>query len=238
MDDANLVKHNLTEMMEDAQQGAQLTQLDLSRCRVDNETDLAVAVTMLTAYPHITSLHLGQNSLGLAGALVLAAKFGNGSLGHIQHLDLSYTNTNSRAAYCILKALKQQANIRSLVLSGNNIGKSGAAMLAEVAEELTNLQVLDVSYVHSFAAFGMDHLNHALKASSSLRWLSIEGNDVGNHGIRCLTTALRKNSSLEVLILDYNGITAAGLESLSNALMCHPMLQRLSIAGMLNCPYI
>eukprot|EP01138_Halocafeteria_seosinensis_P010670 gb/GECG01010895.1/.p1 GENE.gb/GECG01010895.1/~~gb/GECG01010895.1/.p1 ORF type:complete len:568 (+),score=63.78 gb/GECG01010895.1/:1-1704(+) len=234
MDPWNPVRQKLAEVVnsyssQEAQDKSN-KMLSLSQCQLDNGADLAIAMTLLTSHPEITSLDLSRNSLGFRGGLVLAPRFEDGGLDHLEYLDLSYTNSNSTAAECILRALKKQRNLRTLILSGNNIGKRGAAMLSELIECSNSLEKLDLSYVHSFAAFGMSNLNSALKNSTKLRWLSLEGNDVGNSGVHTLSAAIKQNISLEVLNLDYNGITASGIRELARALHKHTQLKVLSIA--------
>jgi len=75
----------------------------------------------------------------------------------------------------------------------------------------------------------IEALSEALLYNSSIKHLSLWGNNFGGPGTTALSKTLKKKSSLTKLDLSANDITDLGLESLCNALKKNTTLQELQL---------
>ena len=113
--------------------------------------------------------------------------------------ELILSNTN--LAPSILKALKEDCELKFLNLNSNN-------MTGEVAEDLANV----------------------IKTNSHLEQLGLESNNLGSSAIIILQ-ALKENSSLQILYLNNNNMTGEVAEDLANVIKNNPDLQKLYLSN-------
>ncbi len=163
-----------------------LEQLDLSLNALGG---LPASIANLTG---LTSLDLGSNSIGAAGAQALAG------LRNLTSLDLAGNSIGAAGA----QALAGLGNLTSLDLRYNSIGAAGAQALAG----LRNLTSLDLRY-NSIGAAGAQ----ALAGLRNLTSLDLRNNGIGAAGAQALA-GLRNLTSLD---LGDNGIGDAGAQALA-----------------------
>ncbi|MEB3362491.1 MAG: COR domain-containing protein [Synechococcaceae cyanobacterium] len=190
---------------------SQLTSLNLG----GNEIGAAGAAT-LADLTELTSLDLGGNLIGDAGAASLTA------LTQLTSLDLRDNGIGDAGA----ASLASLTRLTSLDLGGNQVGDSGAACLAALTQ-LISLNLRDNEIGDAGAA--------SLAVLTRLTSLDLGGNEIGNSGAAFLASLpklmsldLRDNrvddsgaaflaslTHLNYLNLRDNGIGAAGAEALA-----------------------
>lgn len=97
-------------------------------------------------------------------------------------------------------------HLRSLDISDNPIGATGAAALAPVLSHLAHLTSLDISGCAITARRAPRALAPALGAMPGLRRLDLSRNNLSDMGVRVLCPVLWKLTSLEELRLAGNGL--------------------------------
>lgn len=109
---------------------SRLQSLDLNSCGLQGAPGVQPLAAALQAgrLPRLASLRLDGNALGAGGAAVLAAALGSPECA-LQQLHLHSCGLDGEAAAQLAAALPP--NLAELDLSGNSVGSSGAAALAQ-----------------------------------------------------------------------------------------------------------
>ena len=165
----------------------------------------------------VTTLGLGFNKLGAAGALALTQALCDGG-GAVEALSLASNGLSpADPAYehwCGLIGKAGIGGVRRLSVAGNRLGGDGAALLLSalsVANGYSSLTHLDLYHV------GLGDMG--CKALAGLLSSSAAGGDGTSGPHICL------------LNIGWNGITAAGLQLICHALEAHTCLQVLRLHG-------
>jgi Ran GTPase-activating protein (RanGAP) involved in mRNA processing and transport len=108
-----------------------------------------------------------------------------------------------------LAAIKETRGIRELFVSGNEIDKKGAQLLAEcVSSSIVNLRKLAVSRC-GLSKGAMLLLGQALMQSISLKELDVSGNELkDSEAAAAWGEALKTSKTIDYLSLDSCGISA------------------------------
>ncbi|VDD93574.1 unnamed protein product [Enterobius vermicularis] len=128
---------------------------------------------------------LEANALGILNSCSL--------MPHLVHLDLSGANFTS-----LKRSTKHQGTLTSIVL----------ALVKLFGDENSRLNDLILSDCRLGTHLSV--LLNTLGVSSSLQYLDISGNEMGNFGARLLAKALQVNLSLRTLVVDRNQVTGDG----------------------------
>eukprot|EP00804_Cyclotella_cryptica_P009213 CCRYP_019216-RA/>CCRYP_019216-RA protein AED:0.05 eAED:0.05 QI:69/1/1/1/0/0/2/339/337 len=129
----------------------------------------------------------------------------------------NFTPLGDLGAIRLASALQCNTRLLSLNLSGNNIGKTGAAALAKAL-----YRCVDVNNQH-------------YESRTSLQLLGLSSNQIGDDGARALGEALRYNTSLRSLDLSFNEISNNGVvELLTRGLNLNSSVKRLHLIGNVN----
>lgn len=121
----------------------------------------------------------------------------------LQTLTLSKNHFTATQVATLATALEGNIGLITLLLEDNSLGPDSAVEVARI----------------------MRH--------TSLKKLSLCGNQIANDGAQAIADAMKSNSTLTSLNLEYNDITSPGIEHVSQALMQNITLTELSLAS--NC---
>jgi len=126
-------------------------------------------------------------------------------------------------------ALPRLVELRSLVLTGNELGDAAAvAALAAALPRLVKLEKLELRRTRLGAA-GAAPLFAALARLPALRELDVGGNNFGSAGAESLAAALPSLQRLEKLEVGASHIGAAGASALFTALPSLALLEELDV---------
>ena len=154
------------------------------------------------ANPPITRLYVR----GIVDAR--AASFSQALAVNSSLTNLNFCIGDSGVAF-LYEAIRVNAFLTSLDLSGNGIGDSGAASLSQALTVNSSLTNLDLRR-NDIGSYGAASLSEALAVNSSLTNLDLSRNSIGSSGAASLFKALAVNSSLTTLQLRDNRIGESG----------------------------
>lgn len=186
--------------------------------------DLSAGFAALRASPHVTDMRLHELAPALVAPLVGSLPRGLVSLA-LHSGRVEEEQVGVLAAY-----LATSRTLRSLCLSGNNIGYAGGAALAQALQANSALTLLDLGY-NQLDSDGAASLAAALRANGAcaLRELRLYRNSVGPTGGAALGAALEVNTSLTKLDLGFNRLGSDGTFALANALAANATLRSLCL---------
>jgi Ca2+-binding EF-hand superfamily protein len=236
-----------------------LPELPLVECInvCDNRlTDAGISALLraLENKPHLTSLDVSSNPMGLDAASVLRGYI-RSTLCTLRALSLNEVALSDSECARLAKALENNKSIERLFLRGNQVGlqllangsptgdgddeddddksrkasTGGQAVGAMLTANLT-LQQLDLSW-NQLRAVGNAFIAAALPMNYQLRELDLSYNSLGNKGALSLAHALRSGARLRRLTLSYNGIAPRGAVGLASGLAANTSLSMLILDG-------
>jgi hypothetical protein len=174
----------------------------------------------------LTSLNLGENKIGAAGAASLAPSLA--LMAKLTSLDLYYNEIGDAGAASLAPALAAMMRLESLGLGANALGPGGVASLAPALSQMTKLVSLDLRG-NNLRAAGAASIAPALSRMPDLTSLHLQDNHLGAAGAESLTPALAKMTQLTSLALKNNSIGTAGMTSLAPALSRMTKLRSLGL---------
>lgn len=202
--------------------------------------DVAMALPQLGS---LTSLVLSHNTIRDSGASALADTLCNHDT--LDSLDLSYNYVSDSGAARLADSLPYTTTLECLVLGANRIGDTGAGALARKLMQNSSVEYLILAHnriTDAGARSLADALSHRLSAqklylylfrtqvlfdsfaftrlqpNTSLKTLSLIGNQLTDVGAQAFGESLEYNSTLESLFLSRNKIGDAGANALANGL--------------------
>ncbi len=111
-----------------------------------------------------------------------------------------------------------QPSIKSLDISGNNVGIPGIQSLSKILVDTTfSLQELDLSN-NALADRATIILMNALKENNTLTKLDISKNKIGITGMRAVSSYLCKSTVILMLSLSWNEIYGIGALEFADAI--------------------
>ena len=169
---------------------------------------------MLKENKTITTLDLSDNDLDTEGIEALVEGLKENTT--LQTLDLSATKINNTGILVLVEALKKNPNLQKLNLSFNRISALGANDLARLLIESKLRQLIITN--NQLGDEGVAILEEALKENKFLTILNLRLNQIGNLGACALARVLVENRGiLSVLRVDYNLIGPEGVDILRAA---------------------
>ncbi len=170
----------------------------------------------------LTTLDLGSNSIGEAGALAIAESLkGNTTL---TSLNLYNNEIGEAGARAIAESLKGNTTLTTLDLGNNSIGEPGARAIAENLKGNTTLSTLDLGW-NSIGETGVQAVAESLKGNATLSTLKLAGNKIGGAGACAVAVSLKGKSTLTSLDLGYNSIADAAQRTIREILKNNPNLK-------------
>ncbi|XP_072133551.1 NACHT, LRR and PYD domains-containing protein 3-like isoform X2 [Mobula birostris] len=175
-------------------------------------------------------LRLGMNELGDSGVKLVSAALRNPEC-KIQKLWLIGVGLTDSGAEDLASALNTNPSLMELDLSGNELGDSGVKLVsAALRNPECKIQTLWLEKV-GLTDSGAEDLASALSTNPSLMELNLNGNELGDSGVKLVSAALRNpECKIQKLGLDGVGLTDSGAEDLVSALSTNPSLTKLSLA--------
>ncbi|KAJ8569310.1 hypothetical protein ON010_g5950 [Phytophthora cinnamomi] len=224
-------------------------------------TDVGISCLLraLENKPHLTSLDVSSNPMGIDAANVLRGYI-RSNLCTLRVLALNEISLSDLECARLAKAFEHNKSIERLLLRGNQVGLQILASKAknyvdEVDEEeedddedkpkktLTGgqalgtmltanltLQQIDLSW-NQLRAAGTAFIAAALPMNYQLRELDLSYNSLGNKGALSLAHALRSGARLRRLTLSYNSISPRGGVGLASGLAVNSSLVMLILDG-------
>ncbi|KAL0213552.1 hypothetical protein RCL1_007178 [Eukaryota sp. TZLM3-RCL] len=173
--------------------------LELSNCSLNDESITLLAKSFTKFFPNLTSLVLDDNNISHIGVVALVDSFfllpaishlslasnpiRDTGLSHISDclgcIDLEYLNlSNCELTDVFIEEFTcslVESNVKSLLLSNNNLGDTGLVALSCLISVSSKLTHLEINYVNASSREAFDHFITVL-GSSSLKKLAMKGN--------------------------------------------------------------
>ncbi|KAL0208973.1 hypothetical protein P9112_011560 [Eukaryota sp. TZLM1-RC] len=145
----------------------------------------------------LVTIDLWSSNLGSSGLNLLHGCYPPA----LESLDLGQNSIGDEGCQSLLTSFSQPSAppLRALLLAQNAIGDSGAIALAHLIQSLPSLRRLDLRD-NEISNTGASSLAASIE-SSSLIYLSLFHNPIGDAGGRAMLTSLKKNKSLRTLDL-------------------------------------
>ncbi|GMF09144.1 unnamed protein product [Phytophthora lilii] len=242
-----------------------LPELPLVECInvCDNRlTDAGISCLLraLENKPHLTSLDVSSNPIGVDAANVLRGYL-RSNLCTLRVLTLNEVSLSDHECARLAKALQHNKSIERLLLRGNQVGLqmlatnektpvdeeeeedededdgekrkkvlTGGQAVGAMLMANLTLQHLDLSW-NQLRTTGTAFIAAALPLNYQLRELDLSYNSIGNKGALALARALRSGARLRRLTLSYNGISPRGGVGLASGLAVNSSLSMLILDG-------
>jgi len=177
-------------------------------------------------------LELTSNDLGVKGAKELAELFTKKKkIDTVHTLILNSNNLGPDGVIAVCQSLtgtnihtlSLDSNIKSGMFSSNT--KEAGEAIAQFMNSTPSLRELSISGDdnHYLKAAGLPILQ-ALKTNTSLEYIDISRNRLGDEGIKVLAEALSVNRTLTSFTAERNRVGIKGLRELHSATMANPVL--------------
>jgi Ran GTPase-activating protein (RanGAP) involved in mRNA processing and transport len=134
-----------------------------------------------------------------------------------------------QGALNLANALKGNATLKELNLSGNQIGDDGVKSLVAVLKTIKTLTRVDLN-ANRIKNEGFKDLANLLKDNKTLTRVDLGGNEAQIDGFRALLGELRDNSTLTELSLSHSKIGVELAKILANALEGNTALEKLDLS--------
>jgi Ran GTPase-activating protein (RanGAP) involved in mRNA processing and transport len=182
-----------------------LTALELHGNQIRDRGVSALA-GMFNCSCHYDELNPEDNCAGDVRARSLAAPLGDSPLIWVSLGSNCFSHDGTAS---IANALKQNANVVTMLLPGNCIDNYGADLLAKALEQTSTLETLGLA-CNRIRDKGAASLAKALKHNTALKELDLRSNRIRDGGATALAKVLGHNCTLKDLNLRSNRIRDAG----------------------------
>ena len=195
-----------------------LRHLNICDCGLSSEESLTLC-RQLKSVKQLRTLDLSYNSLGSAGAIIIAEsimKFG--SLSQLQDLNLGDCSLCKPGSSMLIEALSRCKRLQFLSLSGNPIGNEGGECLSksitswgpEAELEILSLQECGLCASGSFA------LMKALTSCKCPNYLNLSGNRIDGLFRNLIKDSAWRLSSLDELRIASTGLGEEDIQALTS----------------------
>ncbi|XP_078477398.1 NACHT, LRR and PYD domains-containing protein 12-like isoform X2 [Lampetra planeri] len=226
----NKIGDNALRLLADGMLGREgsLETLVLYWCSLTDKSGSSLSA-ILKANTGLKSLELTYNKIGDSGLRLLADGM-LGREGSLETLSLLGCSLRDKSVSSLSVILKANTGLKSLQLSGNKIGDSGLRLLADgMLGREGSLETLYLCYCSLTYKSGSS-LSVILKANTGLKSLQLNGNKIGDSGLRLLADGmLGREGSLETLYLRECSLTDKSGSSLSVILKANTGLKSLEL---------
>jgi hypothetical protein len=175
--------------------------------------------TMLQNAPALRELSLSGCYMGSAGARHFLADGLSSKNNVVEKLDIPFNELGTEEVGIFALVLLANQNLKSLVISNNNIGDAGALELAAALRQNDTLDILNLDS-NQIGSDGASALSDALVANDALKELDLRSNSVGDDGATSIAEMLTRNESIEKVCIGWFGekglkAFATGLSSMN-----------------------
>ena len=190
-------------------------------------------MALLEQLPHLTVLKELALNFGYGNSMKHITLAGClKSSPNLKTLDISGSNIGSEGASKLGEYFKSCINLQRLNLRSSRIGSEGAIELAERFKCWTNLQKVDISR-NNIGSKGAVALAKGFKSWTNLQELDISENNIGSKGATALAKGFKNGINLQELDISGNNIGSDGVAMLAEGLKSCIKLRRLNISR--NC---
>ncbi|GIQ86062.1 diphthamide synthesis DPH1/DPH2, partial [Kipferlia bialata] len=221
LEQLNLYSNDIGDLGIQAMQSAMskmlsLLDIDLGRNNIGTAGFTTIAKT-LGSLPNLARFHLSENHLGREGVAILGKALSR--LPNLEVLTLQETGLDAECVSMLKGPLTAiSLTLRSLDLSGNDIGTKGGVALAGYLPGLLQLERLVLNDCN-LGGGGVGAVARALPELKCLSHLSLGLNHMGVQGVGELVSGLvGVRKTLTELILFGNNLQRLGIETLGAAL--------------------
>merc|ERR1711935_67726 len=164
-----------------------------SAVRKCGQKDLNLAAGADSIPSDCTSLRLGFNSIGEAGAVAIAEALKTNTA--VTSLYLDGNSIGDAGAVAIAEALKTNTAVTYLDLYANSVGDAGAAAIAEALKTNTAVTSLNLGG-NNIGDVGAVAVAEALKTNTAVTSLTLHGNSIGAEIDRSIQIGTYKNAKI------------------------------------------
>ena len=167
-------------------------------------------LSVVAAFPCLTTLDLSRTNIGLEGCQVLSRMMSSHT--QLKELDIGFNSLSSEAIQLVISGIGSNENtkLEELILSFNTLS-------LETTEALSSLLMVNNTIKHlelRWCDIGPDGsclLAAALKNNSTLKYINISRNGIQDKGGVAIASALKVNRTLEHIDIRDNTIGAEGI---------------------------
>ncbi|MEZ6044363.1 MAG: hypothetical protein R3C11_02030 [Planctomycetaceae bacterium] len=145
-------------------------------------------------------------------------------------LDLCKQNLGPDSCRLITNSLIGNEYIQSLLLGTDGIGDQGAADVAQLIRQNTNLRVIYLG-CNKITSVGVKEIARAIQETDHISSLWLKRNPLGEEGYQILAEMLKSNTSLTILDLVNTNPGELGLKALVASLKQNKSITRLYLGG-------
>ncbi|MGB7342767.1 MAG: hypothetical protein WBD20_01010 [Pirellulaceae bacterium] len=146
-------------------------------------------------------------------------------------LDLCKQSLGVTGCLRVADALRDNQQIRSLLLGTDGIGDEGATSIGELIHGNASLEIVYLG-CNGITSDGAKSLADSMSTQSSVQGLWLKRNPIGNQGVGAIARMIEKGNSLRVLDLVNTGIGRTGISRLCQSLMSEECrIERLYLGG-------
>jgi Ran GTPase-activating protein (RanGAP) involved in mRNA processing and transport len=156
-------------------------------------------------------------------------------LKELRILNLGGTDVPISQLISVLEELCFNTEIEQLYLGGNGLRDSGAQAISSCIQSLSRCPIVRLDFRYNdIGSSGAAAIAEALLVVHNLKYLYMEGNQLGDDGASALAVAIQDPKlPLQELFLGGNQIGPTGAASIAQALVTNTSLQKLYLEG--NC---
>ena len=144
-------------------------------------------------------------------------EFARGTLLPDGRLDLCKQSVGAAGCARIVEALKNNSQVKSVLLGTDAIGDEGARVVAQLIENNRNLEVIYLG-CNNIGARGTAEIARVTADNSSVKGLWLKRNPIGDGGVAALAAMLKNNAHLQILDIVNCGFSAASFAQLCEVL--------------------
>lgn len=181
----------------------------------------------MSSLNHVRLLDLSYNSLGPAGALLLAEGM-KGSLRRLTSLNLEGNSMGEKAGVQICTGIKGMHALKSFNIAKNKIGDESMVALGDSCNTKCRDMKLDISY-NLVGDLGFEGIVKLV--IEKVAHLNAEWNSIGARGTKRLGAAASKECRLTSLNLSSNPLYTPGLLPVLSLALIHPTLHSIRVSN-------
>ena len=171
--------------------------------------------------------------LGLSGGAITASEAASiitAPHSSLTDLNIHSNNIGDSGAAMIATALQSNHTLTRMNMGSNRISDRGASAIATALHSNSKLTTLDIG-CNDISGSGASAIATALYSNSTLTTLHINDNDISDSGATAIATALHSNSTLTDLYINHNNITDSGAVAIADMLKYNNTVQYVMISS-------
>ena len=195
-----------------------LRHLNICDCGLSSEESLTLC-RQLKSVNQLQTLDLSYNSLGSAGAIIIAKSISEfGSLSQLQDLNLGDCSLCKPGSSVLIEALSRCKRLQFLSLSGNPIGNEGGECLSKSITSWGSEAELEILSLQEcgLCASGSLALMKALTSCKCLDYLNLSGNRINGLFRNLIKDSAWRLSSLDELRIASTGLGEEDIQALTS----------------------